>query len=218
MRWLEAGKPHSTPDDVPFLMPPESRKGDRYLLFVGGADQAFVGWGSVKSNWKTGRGSWAGYERIECDDHFFREPRSGSDISESTGFRLPRRELVVPAEYAVSVWGEAIGRRVSPTDRAIEGILTETRSRQRHPGLRLAALTRSNGRCECCGVNYLRRAGGLGRRCLVVHHKKQLKDTDQPRETRLSELAVVCANCHMMIHANRSRALTVKQLRTRLGR
>ena len=55
-------------------------------------------------------------------------------------------------------------------------------------------------------------------KCLVVHHKKQLKDTDQPVETRVSDLAVVCANCHMMIHSNRERALTLVQLRKLLKR
>jgi predicted HNH restriction endonuclease len=52
---------------------------------------------------------------------------------------------------------------------------------------------------------------------LVVHHKQQLKDTDQPRETKLSDLAVVCANCHMMIHADPDQALSILQLQRRLG-
>jgi hypothetical protein len=216
--WLEAGQPDEAPADVPFRMPDRARKGDRYLLFVGGVDQTFVGWGKIWSNWKSGRGAWAGHDQILVIDHFFREPRDGSDIEAATGYKLPRRELVVPDEYAAVVWRTAQARRYSPVDRAVEGILTETRSRQRHPGLRLAALKRANGRCECCGVNYQRYAAGFGVRCLVVHHKNQIKDTDQPRETRISELAVLCANCHMMIHANPSKALTVKQLRSRLGR
>ena len=61
-------------------------------------------------------------------------------------------------------------------------------------------------------------AGGKGEKCLVVHHKKQLKDIDQPVETRVSDLAVVCANCHMMIHVNRDKALTLAQLRKSLKR
>jgi 5-methylcytosine-specific restriction protein A len=67
-------------------------------------------------------------------------------------------------------------------------------------------------------VNFGKKHDGLGKHCLVVHHKKQLKDTDQPRETKLSELATVCANCHMMIHSNRMKALTLAQLKKKLGR
>ena len=48
--------------------------------------------------------------------------------------------------------------------------------------------------------------------------EKQLKDIDQPVETRVSDLAVVCANCHMMIHVNRDKALTLAQLRKSLKR
>jgi predicted HNH restriction endonuclease len=43
---------------------------------------------------------------------------------------------------------------------------------------------------------------GLGRHCLVFHHKKQLRDTDQMRETGLSDLAVLCGNRHLLVHAN----------------
>jgi len=216
--WISLGRPNQRPRDVPFCMPNETRKGDRYLLFVGGVDNAFVGWGKVWSDWKPGRGQWRGHDRVECEDHFFREPRPGSDVEALTGFRVPRRDVVVPDEFAAEVWRAATGKGPKPTDRAVEGILAESRSRNRHPGLRLAALQRAKGRCECCGINYQRRADGLGLKCLVVHHKKQLKDTDQPRETRLSELAVVCANCHMMIHANSAKALSISQLRARLGK
>ena len=216
LKWLEAGRPDHSPSEVPFVFPEEARKGDRYLLVVGGADQTYVGWGRVESNYQSGRGAWAGHDWLWCDDHLFREPRRGSDIEAATGFRIPRREQVVPDEFAAGVWRAATGKSLTPTDRAVEGILTETRSRYRHPGLRLAALQRAKGRCECCGVDFQRRANGLGLKCLVVHHKKQLKDTDQPRETRLADLAVVCANCHMMIHANPAKALSVGQLRTRL--
>ena len=110
----------------------------------------------------------------------------------------------------------ARGKPLSQTDRVVEGILTESRSRSRNAGLRQAALQRSGGRCEGCGVNFEKKAGGLGKHCLVVHHKKQLKDIDQPVETKLSELAVVCANCHMMIHSNKNKALSLNQLKKRL--
>jgi hypothetical protein len=217
LKWLEAKRPDRAPSEVPFLFPGEARTGDRYLLVVGGADQTYVGWGRVESNWQTGRGAWAGHDFIYTTRaSLFREPKRGSDIEAATGFRIPRRKQVIPDEFVAGVWRAVTGKKLTPTDRAVEGILTETRSRYRHPGLRLAALQRAKGRCECCGVNFHRRASGLGSKCLVVHHKKQLKDTDQPRETRLSDLAVVCANCHMMIHANPAKALSVGQLRTLL--
>jgi predicted HNH restriction endonuclease len=40
--------------------------------------------------------------------------------------------------------------------------------------------------------------------------------SDAPRTTHLSQLAIVCANCHAMIHTDPNRALPVETLRKRL--
>lgn len=218
IKWLENGRPASKPSDVPFVLPDETRNGDRFLFYVGGRDQTFVGWGTINSNWRVGTKGWKGEEFVQTVWHMFREPVSGADVLAATGFRMPRVEKVVEESLSTAVWRAARGKPLSQTDRAVEGILTESRSRSRNAGLRLAALQRAGGVCEGCGVNFAKKHTGLGRHCLVVHHKKQLKDTDQPVETKLSDLAVVCANCHMMIHANRDKALTLSQLKKRIGR
>ena len=218
IKWLESGCPDEKPTDVPFRLPDETKKGDRYLLYVGGNDKTYVGWGTVESNWRTGTRGWDGLKHVQVVDHIFRIPIAGDDVLATTGFKLPRAYTVVNESLATAVWRAARGKPLSQTDRAIEGILTESRSRSRNSGLRLAALQRAGGVCAGCGVNFSKKHGGFGKRCLVVHHTKQLKDTDQPRETKLSELAVVCANCHMMIHINKDRALTLTQLKKRIRR
>jgi len=218
VKWLEAGRPDSKPDDMPFYMPSQASKGDRYLLFVGGVDKKYVGWGEVTSNWQKAKsGGWKGFKFIRCVDHMLRDPIVGEDVFAATQFKVPRAEMVVDDKYAKTLWRVARGKPLTSIDRAVEGISTESRSRSRNSGLREAAIQRSGGRCESCGINFFNKASGLGKHCLVVHHKKQLKDTDQPRETKLSELAVVCANCHMMIHSNRTKALSIKQLKKKLG-
>ena len=54
--------------------------------------------------------------------------------------------------------------------------------------------------------------GGKGVRVLQVHHRKQLANTDRPRLTHLNDLAVLCANCHTLVHINPKRALAVSAL------
>jgi len=218
IKWLESGQPDDRPSNVPFTVPAAAGKGDRYLLFVGGRDQVYVGTGKVVSDWQAGKGAWRGKSQIFAQDKFFREPRRAKYVVDASGFRPPTVAGVVPADEASLLWSIVNGKKIDPLKRAIEGAATESRSRTRNSGLRIAALERAKGRCEGCGTNFHRKAGGLGRSCLVVHHKRQLRDTDQPRETELSELAVVCANCHMMIHSNPDRALTIAQLRRRLNR
>ena len=218
VKWLENGRPASNPDEVPLWLPDEAAKGDRYLIFVGGLDDKYVGWGTVESNWSTPRtGAWKGVEKIQSLDRMLKEPILGDDVFAATGFKAPGTGKVVHEKFVKALWRVARGKPLSQTDRAVEGILTESRSHSRNAGLRLAALQRSGGRCEGCNINFEKKAGGLGKHCLVVHHKKQLKDTDQPVETRLSDLAVVCANCHMMIHSNRNKALSLNQLKKHLN-
>ena len=119
-------------------------------------------------------------------------------------------------------WADFLGNKSKPLPvaepSAIEGLLTETvryvrgRSRQ----LRDLALGKSEGICCVCDVDYTRWLEGKGVRVLQVHHRKQLAATDAPRVTHLNDLAVVCANCHMLIHMNPKRALSIEALKKML--
>jgi hypothetical protein len=103
---------------------------------------------------------------------------------------------------------------------ALEGIAKELRFtiRSRSRPLREAALAASNGVCEACGVDYSRFFGGLGMAVLQVHHKKQLAKQEEAVVTGLSDLAVVCANCHALIHSNKDSAMEVSALSSLWGR
>jgi hypothetical protein len=69
---------------------------------------------------------------------------------------------------------------------------------------KIADTLRRQGRLQCevpgCGFDFLRVYGDLGRGYAHVHHLHPLARADEPRRTRLADLAVVCANCHAMIH------------------
>ncbi len=212
---IEAGFPDLGPDETAFWNCDDAHKSGRVLYFVGGKLNAFIGYATYTSNWTTGRsGLWKGEKLIySTQQKRFSEYVSASDGKKETGLAIPRDALQVPSHLAAKVWRAARGLPSTAVDKRMEGMVTESKSKYRDPALRSAALALADGRCAGCEKNYRRVAGGKGEKCLVVHHKKQLKDTDQPVETRVSDLAVVCANCHMMIHANRDRALTLAQLR-----
>jgi hypothetical protein len=92
----------------------------------------------------------------------------------------------------------------------VEGTLTEARMarRGRSRRLRKAALQRAAGVCTVCRLDFREILVGRGVRVLQVHHLSQLAATDAPRITTLKDLAVVCANCHILLHLNSKRALT----------
>ncbi|MCC4118487.1 hypothetical protein LLG90_24315 [Aromatoleum toluclasticum] len=102
---------------------------------------------------------------------------------------------------------------------AMEGCVRETivLSRGRNAALRNAALAKAEGTCETCGVDFSSILGGRGVRALQVHHRQQLALREIPSVTKLDELAVVCANCHSLIHADSEHALPVEELRTLLA-
>lgn len=99
---------------------------------------------------------------------------------------------------------------------ALEGVLREvtTYQRSRSKRLRDEALRRAAGRCECCDVIYGPMLGSRGSRVLEVHHLHQLALRDAPALTKAEQLAVVCANCHLLIHADIKNAMTIGSLRS----
>jgi len=187
---------------------------------MGGKTQAYVAWTTAASGCRTGRaGPWRGHKYIELNKiRVLESYLPAADVFVATGFRAPRVECIVPDDIANVVWRVARGRPLTDSDRAIEGSATEARSRYRNQRLRELALAGAGGKCEGCRKDFYRHARGLGRRCLVVHHKKQLRDTDELVETRVADLAVLCANCHMIVHADTRRALTIAELRKKLSR
>src|SRR5581483_6029131 len=54
--------------------------------------------------------------------------------------------------------------------------------------------------CEVCGFDFEAFYGKYGKGFCEVHHLKPLSETDEEIATSLDDLAVVCSNCHRMLH------------------
>ncbi len=79
------------------------------------------------------------------------------------------------------------------------------RQRERNPSLSARKKRRvlaETGRlkCEACDFDYEAAYGPLGRGFAECHHRLPLGSVVGVRRTRLSDLAIVCANCHRMLH------------------
>jgi hypothetical protein len=122
----------------------------------------------------------------------------------------------VPKLVVDSASGAASGG--SDSVEAIEAITREVTilSRHRSGTLRAAAFAKSQGICEGCGVDFSQVLGGLGMRALHVHHRNQLSLELVPVLTNVNDLAVVCANCHSLIHSDSKLAMPVKVLQRML--
>jgi 5-methylcytosine-specific restriction enzyme A len=54
--------------------------------------------------------------------------------------------------------------------------------------------------CEVCGFDFYKAYGELGKGYAECHHRLPLYDLPTTKSTKLSDLSIVCANCHRMIH------------------
>ncbi|HRI71177.1 MAG TPA: hypothetical protein PK156_43390 [Polyangium sp.] len=124
--------------------------------------------------------------------------------------RAPEQAKVPPVSQAK----QAQAREKAEIE-AIEGFRREHEvlSRSRSKKLRDEAKRLAKGKCYTCEKNFSELFDGLGERVLEAHHKKQVALMETPELTNVKDLAVVCANCHRLIHAEPKKAMQVDELR-----
>jgi 5-methylcytosine-specific restriction protein A len=92
--------------------------------------------------------------------------------------------------------------------------LHSARERNRNLVKRAKALAiQRHGRLTCCicQFDFAARYGSIGEGFIECHHTSPLSELAAVTATRVSDLALVCANCHRMIHRKRP-WLTMNQL------
>ena len=108
----------------------------------------------------------------------------------------------------------AQGDNVSPDDETLPdvedaeeggGHLRTHLVRERNRGLRNAKLREAGATnpalpCEVCGFEFRTSYGDRGDGFAEVHHLQPFTGPPSSRVTTLNDLAVVCANCHRMLH------------------
>ncbi len=131
---------------------------------------------------------------------------------QSSGIQIPP-QIISELE---DLWAKHIGASslgdvfVDDEISAFEGEerIALVRHRKREQKLRDAKLkqakTKNNGRLICevlgCCFDFEKVYGELGKDFAHVHHLKPIGDRNSPSLTSLDDLAIVCANCHAMIH------------------
>ena len=58
--------------------------------------------------------------------------------------------------------------------------------------------------CACCGFDFKEKYGELGSKFIEAHHTKPISELHEDgEETRKEDIALVCSNCHQMLHRRR---------------
>jgi len=68
--------------------------------------------------------------------------------------------------------------------------------------LRKQAAMRRHGKlsCEGCGFDFAEKYGARGLGYVEAHHINAVREMEEEAETRQEDLALLCANCHRMVH------------------
>ena len=70
--------------------------------------------------------------------------------------------------------------------------------------------------CESCNFDFRKTYGERGEGYIECHHIKPLSEIETNQKTSLDDLALVCSNCHRMIHRSKP-WLSIAELRSIIG-
>lgn len=93
--------------------------------------------------------------------------------------------------------------------------------RERNPEIIKAAKERfarnNNGRlyCEACGFDFFEVYGDRGKDFIEGHHTKLISELSDGDKTRVEDIAMLCSNCHRMVH--RKPILSVAELSKKIN-
>lgn len=133
---------------------------------------------------------------------------------------LIREPAIAVGHLAISAKQPTTGRKNDVVDFEYEEGLRREAERsffQRNPRLAQQAKEIYGCICQVCGFDFAKTYGALGQNFAEVHHLNPLSERP-PEEwttavrTNVTEVAVICSNCHRMIH-RRKPALSIEELR-----
>lgn len=89
---------------------------------------------------------------------------------------------------------------------------------ERNPSLRNDAFKIHGYDCKVCGFNFEKMYGNWGKNWAEVHHLKPIADKKETKTITdpKTDLVVLCANCHRMIHRKKSITLTIAELKNKI--
>lgn len=97
-----------------------------------------------------------------------------------------------------------------------KGRYRQHRSYERDPNFaKKAKRNRINSRgklqCDVCSFDFSVKYGELGKGFIEAHHTVPVANLSGKRKTKLSEIALVCSNCHRMLHRGKT-LLSIEEL------
>ena len=85
--------------------------------------------------------------------------------------------------------------------------------KKRDPALKSHAIDTYGLNCQICNFNFEQFYGNIGAGYIEIHHIHPLSAGDGERTTTVNDVAIVCANCHRILHRNGAKPLSIVELK-----
>lgn len=98
-----------------------------------------------------------------------------------------------------------------------EGAITQVSitRRERNQKLRQACLKKYGYICQCCGIDFEKIYGEIGKEFIEVHHLFPISQTEGEHDLDPEkDLIPLCSNCHSMIHRLDGEEMTLENLKS----
>ena len=199
------------------------------IVFADARDcSTLIGWSVIRSINVTARGThyaigplWRvppsipqDLQRLSSEDYIAEGHIRPYVLCKTPPFLL--KEAMKPRAWSLTA---AVKEEAREGERRIAAHMRLERSPTLVAALKKDRMERHNGRlpCEVCGFDFLESYGPLGAGFAEAHHKTFLADSpEEGRITSIDELAVVCSNCHRMLHRGGPEYPSVESLRSRV--
>ena len=114
---------------------------------------------------------------------------------------------------------DEVGEFMSPEARTEGGQRVVNLVRhERDPKLRKDALALHGHTCMSCGFNFEKFYGEIGKTFIEVHHVVPLADAGKRTTNPETDLIVLCANCHRMVHWRKGICLSLNEIRNHIDK
>jgi HNH endonuclease len=206
----------------------DAKVGDRaFLLLQGKLGPSIIGYGKLThQSSRKGQKPWRGiaFEKLVDPERqtLVAKEKLLAIAGSAPWWRVQRSGILLPRKIAEQLERLAGGKQ--PTERSIlpinvhvsrdgitEAVEGEARIvthqiRERDPRLgdrkrNEAFLRFGTLKCEVCSNDFTDQYGSFGSNVIECHHTLPLSKLKSGRRTRLEDLALVCANCHRVLHA-----------------
>ncbi len=146
--------------------------------------------------------------RVSCEKHL-RVILLQQHLGKKPG--VPRK---IDPSYIEKLLGvDLAGHRVVDEGRKVASLVKRRERKRRIVELKKqeVLLAHNTLRCEACGFDFSLFYGPRGSGYAECHHRVPIGSSDSTRKTSTADLAIVCANCHRMLH--QTPTVTVEDLR-----